>query len=134
LFKGELFMADEKIVLLVDDDDELVEVMTTILEVENYKVYRAENGRQAFELLQNIKPNLIVMDVMMETINDGIETAQKLKADDKFNKIPIIMLTNVNKELPLNISSDESFLPVELFLEKPLVPTTFLVNVKKLII
>ncbi|HOK39974.1 MAG TPA: response regulator [bacterium] len=127
-------MADEKIVLLVDDDDELVEVMTTILEVENYKVYRAENGRQAFELLQNIKPNLIVMDVMMETINDGIETAQKLKADDKFNKIPIIMLTNVNKELPLNISSDESFLPVELFLEKPLVPTTFLVNVKKLII
>jgi len=134
LFKGGLFMADEKIVLLVDDDDELVEVMTTILEVENYKVYRAENGRQAFELLQNIKPNLIVMDVMMETINDGIETAQKLKADDKFNKIPIIMLTNVNKELPLNISSDESFLPVELFLEKPLVPTTFLVNVKKLII
>lgn len=126
-------MAKGNNILLIDDDDELVETLTTVLESKNYNVSRASNGKSGIEMIRKTPPDLIVLDIMMDTINDGIETAQKIKKNSEWKNIPIIMLTNVNQEFPMNISGDEDYLPVELFLEKPLDPDTFLSEIKKLI-
>ncbi|MDA3879168.1 MAG: response regulator, partial [Prolixibacteraceae bacterium] len=80
-----------KTIMLVEDNHELVDFMRETLE-ENYKVYVAYDGTEALEQVRNIKPDLIVSDVMMPRM-DGLELTQILKNDIQTSHIPVILLT-----------------------------------------
>lgn len=79
-------------VLIADDTPKNIQVLGTMLKQENYSVSVAQSGRQALDIAQNIKPDLILLDVNMPEM-DGFETCTRLKAMDTTKNIPIIFLT-----------------------------------------
>jgi two-component system alkaline phosphatase synthesis response regulator PhoP len=83
-----------KKILIVDDDPDLVEAVTMILESKNYAVAAAYGGIEGLQKAKTENPDLIVLDVMMPD-KDGYAVCKELKADPKLSKIPILLLTAV---------------------------------------
>ena len=118
-------------VLLIDDEREFVEVTKVVLESNGFEVvgaYSAEEGKR--KVLQE-KPDLIVLDVMMETKMAGFEAARWIRSQDETKDIPIIMLTAVNQQVPWRFEPDDIWLPVDVFLDKPVSPDLLLAEVRK---
>jgi DNA-binding response OmpR family regulator len=87
----------KKTVLVVDDERDLVDLMTFNLQRNGYGVISAGSGLEALDLARREKPDLILLDLMLPGI-DGNEVARRLKADAATNAIPIIMLTAKSEE------------------------------------
>ena len=85
-------MKDEFTILIVDDIPGNVDVLRKTLEVEGYSISMALSGEVALKIAPKIKPDLILMDVMMPGM-DGFETCRKLKEDPVFENTPIIFVT-----------------------------------------
>lgn len=123
-------------ILIIDDDQDLTSALQTVLESSQYSVRVAGNPEEGMEKLNAEKPDLIILDVMMTTWQDGFDMARNLKKDDQFKAIPILMLTGVEDKTGLEFKSEagnEEWLPVETFLDKPVDPATLLAEVKKLL-
>ncbi len=86
-------------ILIVDDDPDLVEAVTMILESKDYDVVAAYGGFEGLEKAKTEKPDLIVLDVMMPD-KDGYAVCKELKADPKYREIPILLLTAVVSQIP----------------------------------
>ena len=82
----------KKRILLVDDEVDFVEVLRVRLEDSNYEVIVAYNGEEGLERAEKEEPDLIILDIMLSKIS-GFDVCRKLKIDENFKKIPIIMLT-----------------------------------------
>ncbi len=85
-------MSDEKIILLVDDEVDILEFVSYNLEKEGYKVYTAQNGREALKITEKKIPDLILLDVMMPEM-DGIVTCEELRKNPNLNNTVIAFLT-----------------------------------------
>lgn len=81
-------------ILLVDDDPLMVRMYQKKFEVDGYEVETAINGEEGFNKAKKIKPNLILLDIMMPKLN-GLETLKKIKEDKDIKNIPVILLTNL---------------------------------------
>jgi two-component system alkaline phosphatase synthesis response regulator PhoP len=79
-------------ILVVDDEADILEFISYNLKKEGYEVYTALNGKEALPIAKKIKPDLILLDVMMPVM-DGIETCKQIKADSDFNKTYVVFLT-----------------------------------------
>lgn len=79
-------------VLLVDDDEQILRSLRVYLDLENYNVHTANSGKLALEKLKEVKPEILVLDVMMPEM-DGFEVLEIVKKDGKLKDIPVIMLT-----------------------------------------
>ena len=86
-------MTSKGLILVVDDDPDIVATSRIILESNGYEVHTASNGKEALDLLSRIKPDLMLLDVMMASDTEGFDLAFKLKEDPEFKDLPIIMLT-----------------------------------------
>lgn len=86
------FTPSNQRILIVDDTLKNLQVLGTILENEGYQINVAQNGMQAIEITKKVKPDLVLLDVMMPDLN-GFEVCQRLKADDSVAHIPIVFLT-----------------------------------------
>jgi len=123
---------DRKSVLLVDDDAVFVEAMTAVLET-RYRVRSAGNGREAFERIAEDRPDLIILDVMMEYLSEGFDVARRLRREPDTSEIPIVMLTGVDQMYNYRMEVDESWVPCERYLEKPVSPRALLFEIETLI-
>ena len=83
---------DKKRILLVDDEVQLVEVVKMRLEANNYEVIPAYDGQEALDKARKIKPDLIILDLMLPKM-DGYKVCRMLKFDEKYKNIPIVMFT-----------------------------------------
>ena len=84
---------DKKVIMLVDDNPDLLYSVKKGLEsLGDYEVVTVESGRKCLQLLKNIKPDLVLLDIMMPGM-DGWDTCAKIKNDKKTEKIPIVFLT-----------------------------------------
>ena len=117
-----------KKVLIIDDDNDFVESIVNLLEARGYAVASASNGNEGVEKASAEKPNLILLDVMMTTKDEGFNVARKLHEIEDLKGTPVIMVTGVRKEmnLPFGFEPDETWLPVKEILEKPVKPETLL--------
>ena len=80
------------LVLVVDDDPDILEAVCDILEGEGYRVARARNGREALERLDEEKPILILLDLMMPVM-DGLAFARALRGRERDRSIPIVVIS-----------------------------------------
>ena len=128
-----------KKVYIIDDDHDIVEAMTIVLERNGYAVASQYDDEDVEKNVRAQKPDLIILDVMFpEDSSAGFEIARRLKADDALRQIPILMLSAINERGIYvgkfsNKDRDDSFLPVNLFLEKPLRPNVLVERVSSLI-
>ena len=123
-------------ILVVDDDPDLTKVLQTILESEHYTVITAADRTEGMEKIRINKPDLIILDVMMATCQDGFEMSRELKKNPECKDIPILMLTAVKDKFGIDFKSsagDPAWLPVDDFLDKPAEPHVLLTKVKKLL-
>ena len=108
-------------VLIIDDDVDIQDVMAAILEQEGLEVHSAEDGTEGLAKAKEIKPDLIILDVMMNSQDEGFQTAYQIKADPGLAQVPIVMITSVSKVTGFSFDKehDEDFLPVADFIDKP---------------
>ena len=113
-------------ILIIDDDPDIVMTVRMVLENAGHQVLDAENGKAGVKLLREDKPDLIILDVMMDTATEGFQLALKLRNPDpasdyaEYKDIPILMLTAIHSTTPLKFEPDIEYLPVELFIDKPI--------------
>lgn len=112
------------VVAIVDDDEDFVSAVATVLRSAGHEVDVALETRGVVERLERRRPDIIVLDVMFpEDNNAGFDLARRLRDPGSgLKEIPILMLTAINQESPIRFSSgdiDETWLPVTDFLEKP---------------
>ena len=123
-------------ILIIDDDNDFIEVTKVVLESKNYEVISADNTKEGLQLLESGKPDLLILDVMMENKAAGFIVSRQVRKNPKFQKLPILMLTGMREQtgffFPGEPKSDE-FLPVNEFLEKPSTPEILLEKVEKLL-
>jgi len=87
-------MSDNKLVLVVDDDPDLVEAISMKLESKDYQVAKAYDGIEAWDRIKEEMPDLIILDVMMPRKN-GYELCDEIKNNPKYQDITVILLTAV---------------------------------------
>ena len=92
-------MSENKLVLVVDDDPDLVEAVSMKLEAEKYRVTKAYDGNEAWTRIKEERPDLIILDVMMPEKN-GYMVCDELKKDPKYKDITVILLTAVGEAVP----------------------------------
>ena len=113
-------------ILIIDDDPDIVLSARTVLESAGYRVSEASNTTRGLEVMKADRPDLIILDVMMDTKTEGFEFAHKLNDAApgeplaEFKDIPILMLTSVVSTTPTNQEPDIDELPVEMFVDKPI--------------
>lgn len=123
-------------ILVIDDDPDIVLSVRTTLEKAGHKVIEAPNGLKGLERIRADRPELIILDVMMDTSTEGFQLALRLRNPDptsdlaEFRHIPILMLTAIHSTTPLRFEPDIDYLPVELFVDKPIDPDDLLKKVE----
>lgn len=128
-------MADVKI-LIADDDQDIRDSLQNILENRQYTVATAANKTECMEKIKAEEPDLVILDVMMDTWQDGFEIARELKKAPQYKDMPILMLTGVKDKTGIDFKAtagDPTWCPVDGFLEKPVGPDTLLAEVEKLL-
>lgn len=131
-------MAKEKI-LIVDDDDDIVLAMRLPLEAAGYQVFRGTTSDDGLRKVKETHPDLILLDVMMDTTTAGIQVSLTLRNPDPaseyaaYREIPILMITAIHATTPLRFAPDHEYLPVDAFIEKPIEPATLLTMVRELL-
>jgi DNA-binding response OmpR family regulator len=105
-----------------------------VLEGQGHTVETAVNGKEGFDKASKFKPDLIILDVMMDEPTEGFHTAYKFRQSAALKFVPILMLTSVNETSPQKFGEkDGEFLPVDAFMEKPIKPKAFVAKVKELL-
>ena len=123
-------------ILIVDDDPDILTSIRIVLESAGHEVLEAVNGKAGLKILREDEPDLIILDVMMDTATEGFQLALQLKNPDpksdfaEFSHIPILMLTAIHSTTPLRFEPDIDYLPVELFVDKPIDPEELLGKVE----
>ena len=126
----------QKRILIIDDDPDITEAVKVILENQGYATDSATDGSKGIERVKANKPDLIILDVMMNTLSEGFLVSRELKKDPKYKNIPILMVTSVKEKTGIDFETaagDETWLPVEGYLNKPVKPEVLLDKVRTLL-
>jgi two-component system alkaline phosphatase synthesis response regulator PhoP len=110
-------------ILVVDDDPDLVESVTMILESRNHEVIQAYGGIEGLEKAKAEKPDAIILDVMMPD-KDGYAVCSELKGDTEYCDIPILLLTAVVSQIPSSTYTSRMGMETEAddYIDKPVEP------------
>jgi CheY-like chemotaxis protein len=90
---------EKQTIMVIEDDAFVMDIYQTKLSVEGFNVIGAENGMEALKKLEGgeCHPDLILLDILMPYVN-GLEVLERIKKDERLNKIPIILLTNLSQK------------------------------------
>ncbi|GAB4574366.1 MAG: hypothetical protein Kow0077_20550 [Anaerolineae bacterium] len=126
-------------ILVIDDDPDIALATRLVLEKAGYQVIEARSSAEGLEKVKSEQPDLIVLDVMMESTTAGFQTALTLRSPDPkseyraYQHIPIIMLTSIHSTTPVRFGPEEDYLPVDVFIDKPIDPDELLHRVNELL-
>ena len=130
-------MEEEKwTVLIIDDDEDFTESTRLTLEAHGYAVLSAHDAKSGFSKLAEGKPDLVILDMMMEGKGAGFIFSRKMRKDPQYARVPILMLTGMREATGFDFpgkAKDSVFLPVDEFVEKPVEPKLLLAKIVKLL-
>ncbi|MFC2034017.1 response regulator transcription factor [Chloroflexota bacterium] len=123
-------------ILIVDDDPDILDAMTMIIESRGYQVVTARDGLEGLANLKAENPDLLILDLMMPKL-DGFGVCKELQDPrwSKFKKMPILILTSVREEASRRRYELETGLELNVddYVEKPVAPDVLLERVEKLL-
>lgn len=115
-----------KKILIVDDEIDVVEVVTVLLEHEGYELLKAYDGQEALDIIEEVVPDLVILDIMMPKI-DGVEVCRRMRENEKMADIPIVMfsakLSAIDKKESFDAGADG-------FISKPFNARGFIAGIK----
>lgn len=119
----------KKRILVVDDEEDLVETLSFRLKANGYDVIKANDGQEGMDKAKKESPNLIILDLMLPKI-DGYKVCGLLKADARYNKIPIILFTARAQDEDKKIGQEVG---ANAYITKPFEPQVLLAKIKELL-
>ncbi len=122
-------------ILIVDDDPDFVESLRIFLGGHSYEVISALTGQEALEKAEKGHPDLIILDMMMAAIDEGLDLSKRWRGDPRYANVPILMLTALRKGAGFDLSdaAGSDLLPVDDYVHKPVEPEDLLHRVEKLL-
>lgn len=120
-------------ILVVDDDPDFVEVTRTVLEKANYTVVSASNGDEALKQIKATKPDLVLLDIMMATVTEGISVTEQLKQDPLLRHLPIVIVSSIADTPHAGLVSMDEAIHTEAWLSKPVTPKQLLDTVHRIL-
>ena len=118
------------LIAIIDDDPDILDASSLVLKSKGYEVITATNPNDGYKTITSKKPNLIILDVMMDEPDDGFYLAQKFRRE-KINT-PILMYTSISKAVGMDFNKSE-MVPVDDFVEKPITPDQLISKVEALL-
>ncbi len=125
-------MAERKTVLAVDDDADALEFIKSVLSP-HYEVKTGSSGAECLELAGSLLPDVIILDVIMAHLGDGLDCLRKLKELPSTRSIPVIMVTSVNDVYDYRSQIQGSFYDHDRWLDKPVKSDVLLRTVQEII-
>lgn len=129
-------MGRAKRILVIDDDPEICQAMETILGDNGYEVYAATDTVRGEALLQERQPDLLILDIMMATMHEGLDFASKIKKKEGPYGLPILIVSGrpaSEKGYQRSVEEDLDWIAADIFMEKPVDPEDLLRNVETLL-
>jgi len=123
-------------IVITDDDPEIRDTLRALLEMRGYTALTAADRDEGMATIRRERPDLVILDVMMESWQDGFEMSRELRKDPELKSIPILMLTAVGERTGVDVRSsagDPTWLPVDTFLEKPVEPDVLCSRIEELL-
>ncbi|MHB8930525.1 MAG: response regulator transcription factor [Melioribacteraceae bacterium] len=118
------------LIAIIDDDPDILDASSLVLKSKGYNVITANNPNDGYKIVKEKKPNLIILDVMMDEPDDGFFLAQKFRKENIIT--PILMYTSVSKAIGFEFGKNE-MVPVDDFVEKPISPDELVRKVELLL-
>jgi CheY-like chemotaxis protein len=118
-------------ILIVDDDPDFTDATRMVLEKAGHTVTNATSGDKGFARAREEKPDLIVLDVIMDSILDGVSMSQNMHDNPEMHDIPIIMVTSIANTDYAELFPTDEYIHINAFLSKPVAPANLLKQVDK---
>jgi DNA-binding response OmpR family regulator len=111
-------------ILVIDDDPDFCLAVRIVIEAHGFEMEEAATPEEGISKVLNVEPDLVILDIMMPTDYEGFDVAREIREKHKLIDLPILMLTSIHKtkKVPYRFAPDESYLPVDTFLDKPIEP------------
>lgn len=120
-------------ILIIDDDPDFVNATKMVLEKEGFIVSSAPGGKAGIQKALDQQPDLIILDVMMDSVLDGLSTCRKLHGNPLTSDIPIVMVTSIaNTDYAALFPTDE-YIHMDAFLSKPVDPEELIIKIHRIL-
>lgn len=118
-------------VVIIDDNTDYLFTMKTFLSRNGFEVFTAENGKDGIEMVNKEHPDLVLLDVMMETLFSGFEVCKKIRANEDLKDTPIIGISGMSEELNMRYDQwpDWEYFKPDEFMDKPVDKEKLLINI-----
>jgi len=120
-------------VMVVDDDPDFVEITRMILEGNGYEVTTAANGDQALNTMRQDLPDLVLLDIMMTHVLDGLDLSHVMSEDPVLKNVPIIMISSIADSSSAGMFPTDEYLPIDAWISKPVQPDDLLIKVAQFV-
>ena len=118
-------------ILVVDDDPDFVNAAKIILESNHHDVIAAANGDAGYQRARDDRPDLVIVDVIMDTILDGLSVSRRMHDDADLVDIPVIMVTSIANSDYAELFPTDEYIHINAFLSKPISPDELIRQVNK---
>jgi two-component system, OmpR family, alkaline phosphatase synthesis response regulator PhoP len=126
-------MIEPKKILIIDDDPDFVNAIEILMKSEGYEVSSASNGSEGMKLAKTLRPDLILLDIMMRERTEGLYTLQEIRRTPGLSDTPVIVISSIYSEEPLfRVNPEPGWLPADLFLAKPVDPARLIEEAQRL--
>lgn len=120
-------------ILVVDDDPDFVEMTRLVLERAGHQVLAANSGDEGYIRARAERPDLMILDVIMDSVLDGVSTSQRVHDDPELRGLPVIMVTSIANTDYAELFPTDEYIHIDAFLSKPVTPASLLRQVDRLL-
>jgi CheY-like chemotaxis protein len=125
------------VIMVVDDDVDFLEINRHILEAAGYRVQCSADPDQALQIMAQDPPDLIITDLMMQTMDSGFNFSRQLKEDPRYKNVPVIITTSVSSQLGFNFHprkpEELAAMHIDAYFDKPIAPQQLLDTIQTLL-
>jgi len=120
-------------ILIVDDDPDFLTATRIVLEKEGHNTISAKSGNEGYQRAKNDQPDLIILDVMMDSVLDGVSMSQQVYDDENVHDIPILMVTSIANTDYAELFPTDEYIHIRAFMSKPIDPAKLIKQVNRLL-
>ena len=120
-------------ILIVDDDPDFVNATRLLMEHEGHQVKWASGGKQGYQQVMEEDPDLVILDMMMESVMEGISVSRKMHQNSDTSDIPIMMVSSIAQTDYAVLFPPKEYIYIDAYLDKPVDPTMMVKKVRRIL-